>query len=53
MLFFLGAGASVPFGVPTMSDFVKLLDKEVGDSPFWQKKPKERFRVSPFGVPVQ
>jgi hypothetical protein len=32
MLLFLGAGASAPFGVPTMLGFVKALDKEVGDS---------------------
>jgi hypothetical protein len=37
MLLFLGAGASVPLGVPTMSGFVKLLDKEVGDSPLYKE----------------
>jgi len=36
MLLFLGAGASMPFGVPTMLDFVKLFDKEVGDFPLYK-----------------
>lgn len=36
MLLFLGAGASSPFGIPTMSGFIKLFDKEVGDSPLYQ-----------------
>lgn len=31
MLLFLGAGASSPFGVPTMSGFLKLFDEEFGD----------------------
>jgi hypothetical protein len=37
MLLFLGAGASMPFGVPTMIDFIKLFDKEVGDSPLYRE----------------
>ncbi len=32
MLLFLGAGASSPFGIPTMPGFVKLFDQEVSDS---------------------
>lgn len=36
MLLFLGAGASMPFGVPTMLDFVNLFDKEVGSSPLYK-----------------
>jgi len=36
MLLFLGAGASSPFGIPTMSGFLKLFDQEVGDSPLYQ-----------------
>jgi hypothetical protein len=37
VLLFLGAGASMPFGVPTMLDFVKLFDKEVGDYPLYRE----------------
>jgi hypothetical protein len=36
MLLFLGAGASMPFGVPTMLGFVNLFDKEVGNSPLYK-----------------
>lgn len=32
MLLFLGAGASCPFGIPTMSGFLKLFDEEMRDS---------------------
>jgi hypothetical protein len=35
MLLFLGAGASKPFGIPTMRDFLKLFDQEVGSSPLY------------------
>jgi hypothetical protein len=31
-LLFLGAGASKPFGIPTMFDFARIFDKEFGDS---------------------
>ena len=36
MLLFLGAGASKPFGIPTMQDFLKIFDKKIGDSPIYQ-----------------
>jgi hypothetical protein len=36
MLLFLGAGASNPFGIPTMSGFLKIFDKEFGDSSLYQ-----------------
>ena len=35
MLLFLGAGASKPFGIPTMRDFPKLFDQEVESSPLY------------------
>jgi len=40
MLLFLGAGASCPFGIPTMSGFLKLFDEEIGDSPLYKEIKK-------------
>jgi hypothetical protein len=37
MLLFLCAGASSPFGVPTMSGFLKLFDEEFGDSELYKE----------------
>jgi hypothetical protein len=37
MLLFLGAGASCPFGIPTMSGFLKLFDEEIGDSHLYKE----------------
>jgi hypothetical protein len=37
MLLFLGAGASCPFGIPTMSGFLKLFDEEIGDSSLYRE----------------
>jgi hypothetical protein len=36
MLLFLGAGASNPFGMPTMLGFLKLFDQKVGESQLYQ-----------------
>ena len=35
MLLFLGAGASNPFGIPIMRDFLKLFDQDVGSFPLY------------------
>lgn len=35
MLLFVGAGASNPFGIPTMSGFVKILNQKVGLNPLY------------------
>jgi hypothetical protein len=36
MLLFLGAGASSPFGIPTMSGFLKFFDQKIVDSQLYQ-----------------
>ena len=36
MLLFLGAGASAPFGIPTMPGFIDLLDSKIGSYPIYR-----------------
>ena len=51
MLLFLGAGASKPFGIPAMFDFVRIFDEEFKDNELYNKT-KETFSEKEFDLEV-